>query len=58
MGNDVNGQFCNITACDFLEMYRNNELAGIFGIELDVAETKILKLERRLRSLEQPGMNS
>lgn len=48
-------EYCNITACDFIEMYKNDEFSNMFGSEIDVANEKLLKLERRLRSLEQPG---
>lgn len=47
---------CNITACDFIEMARNRQLNELLYNDYEITQTKMMKLERRLRSLEQPGI--
>lgn len=48
-------EHCNVTMCDYQEKINSEDIGEILGKEIKSTQLKLLKLERRLRSLEQPG---
>lgn len=47
--------YCNITACDAVEICRKEIKEKRIVDNEEHTDTMLIKLERRLRSLEQPG---
>lgn len=47
--------YCNITSCDALEICRREIDHKRFIASEEQNDLRLIKLERRLRSLEQPG---